>query len=107
LKAGLWFRRGLLLIVSPVHGHLRRLQADIPLSPLFKFAEPPLRWQTPIDRSAGGLQARHGHQQGLAKGEGENLSLMIIAGVKFHRHDRNHGSRTTRRVIGPITEFRP
>jgi hypothetical protein len=40
LKAGLWFRRGRLLIVSPGRGHSRRLQADIPLIDMSRFAEP-------------------------------------------------------------------
>src|ERR1035441_9534211 len=42
LKAGVWFRRGLLLIVSPVRGHHRRSQAETPLIDLFKFASPAL-----------------------------------------------------------------
>src|SRR5450759_3009907 len=42
LKAGVWFRRGLLLIVSPVRGYHRRYQAETPLIDLFKFAEPAL-----------------------------------------------------------------
>ncbi|MGY3413304.1 hypothetical protein ACVWZV_009470 [Bradyrhizobium sp. GM5.1] len=40
LKAGEWFRRGRLLMGSPVHGDYRRCQAEIPLIVLFKFAEP-------------------------------------------------------------------
>jgi hypothetical protein len=31
LKAGLWFRRGLFVMLSPVHGSLRRVQAEFPL----------------------------------------------------------------------------
>jgi hypothetical protein len=31
LKAGLWFRRGLFVMRSPVHGNLRRVQAEFPL----------------------------------------------------------------------------
>src|ERR1700690_1999416 len=42
LKAGVWFRRGLLLIVSPVRGYHRRYQAETPLIDLFKFASPAL-----------------------------------------------------------------
>jgi hypothetical protein len=42
LKAGVWFRRGRLFMVSPVHGDYRRCQAEIPLIGLFKFAEPAL-----------------------------------------------------------------
>jgi hypothetical protein len=38
LKAGVWFRRGLLLMVSPVRGYHRRYQAETPLIDLFKFA---------------------------------------------------------------------
>jgi hypothetical protein len=44
LKAGVWFRRGRLLIVSPVRGHIRRTQAETPLIDLFSFAEPPLKF---------------------------------------------------------------
>jgi hypothetical protein len=42
LNAGVWFRRGRLLIVSPVRGNLRRIQAETPLIDLFSFAEPAL-----------------------------------------------------------------
>jgi hypothetical protein len=42
LKAGLWFRRGRLFMVSPVCGDHRRFQAETPLIDLFKFAEPAL-----------------------------------------------------------------
>jgi hypothetical protein len=42
LKADVWFRRGRLLIVSPVRGHHRRYQAETPLIALFSFAEPAL-----------------------------------------------------------------
>lgn len=42
LKAGVWFRRGRLLMFSPARGDYRRLQAETPLSDLFKFAEPAL-----------------------------------------------------------------
>jgi hypothetical protein len=49
LKAGLWFRRGRLFIVSPVRGDHRRFQAETPLIDLFKFAEPAL----PISRHLG------------------------------------------------------
>jgi hypothetical protein len=42
LKAGEWFRRGRLFMVSPVRGDHRRFQAEIPLIDLFKFAEPAL-----------------------------------------------------------------
>src|SRR5450432_933109 len=42
LKAGEWFRRGRLLMVSPVHGDYRRCQAEIPLIILFRFPEPAL-----------------------------------------------------------------
>jgi hypothetical protein len=42
LKAGVWFRRGRLFMVSPVRGDYRRCQAEIPLIDLFKFASPAL-----------------------------------------------------------------
>jgi hypothetical protein len=42
LKAGEWFRRGRLLMVSPVHGDCRRSQAEIPLIVLSRFPEPAL-----------------------------------------------------------------
>ncbi|MGZ8388448.1 MAG: hypothetical protein ACXW3R_09745, partial [Rhodoplanes sp.] len=42
LNAGVWFRRGRLLMVSPVRSHLGRCQAETPLIPLSRFAEPAL-----------------------------------------------------------------
>src|ERR1700745_2082550 len=42
LKAGEWFRRGRLLMVSPVHGDYRRYQAEIPLISLSQFPRPAL-----------------------------------------------------------------
>src|SRR5262249_18514518 len=42
LKAGEWFRRGRLLMVSPVHGDYRRCQAEIPLIVLCRFPGPAL-----------------------------------------------------------------
>src|SRR6202163_2665270 len=42
LKAGEWFRRGRLLMVSPVHGDYRRCRAEIPLIVLSKFPRPAL-----------------------------------------------------------------
>jgi hypothetical protein len=43
LKAGVWFRRGRLFIVSPDSLAQRaRCQAETPLIDLFKFAEPAL-----------------------------------------------------------------
>jgi hypothetical protein len=50
LKAGLWFRRDRLLILSPALGILGRRQAESPLILLSKFPEPPL-----FDRIAGAL----------------------------------------------------
>jgi hypothetical protein len=43
LKAGLWFRRGRLFMLSPVRGDHRRFQAETPLIGLFKFPGPALR----------------------------------------------------------------
>src|ERR1700760_4978965 len=42
VKAGEWFRRGRLLMVSPVYGDYRRYQAEIPLIALSKFPRPAL-----------------------------------------------------------------
>jgi hypothetical protein len=42
LKAGEWFRRGRLFMVSPVRGDYRRCQAETPLIDLFKLADPAL-----------------------------------------------------------------
>src|ERR1700681_4377960 len=42
LKAGEWFRRGRLLMVSPVRGNYRRCQAEIPLIVLSRFPRPAL-----------------------------------------------------------------
>jgi hypothetical protein len=43
LKAGEWFRRARLLMVSPVRGDYRRLQAEIPLIVLRRFPGPALK----------------------------------------------------------------
>src|ERR1700738_3020498 len=48
LKAAEWFRRGRLLMVSPVHGDYRRCQAETPLIALFKFAEPAHSTRPPV-----------------------------------------------------------
>jgi len=50
LKAGVWFRRDLLLMISPVCGHRRRYQAETPLIDLFKFARPALFWAARLVR---------------------------------------------------------
>jgi hypothetical protein len=42
LKAGEWFRRGRLFMVSPVRGDYRRCQAEIPLIVLCRFLGPAL-----------------------------------------------------------------
>jgi hypothetical protein len=47
LKAGEWFRRGRLLMVSPVHGNYRRCQAEIPLIFLSRFPRPALSVELP------------------------------------------------------------
>jgi hypothetical protein len=51
LNTGVWFRRGRLLIVSPVRGHHRRYQAETPLIPLSRFAEPALVYMHPTSFS--------------------------------------------------------
>jgi hypothetical protein len=50
LKAGEWFRRGRLLMVSPVHGDYRRCQAEIPLIVLFRFPGPALISNQPSNK---------------------------------------------------------
>jgi hypothetical protein len=42
LKAGLWFRRGRLVMLSPVSGIYAKVRQKFHLSPLFKFPEPAL-----------------------------------------------------------------
>jgi hypothetical protein len=42
LKAGAWLRRVRFVIISPVPRHHRRVQAEIPLIPVFEFGQPPL-----------------------------------------------------------------
>src|SRR5216684_4579675 len=49
LKAGEWFRRGRLFMVSPVRGDHRRFQAEIPLIVLSRFPEPALGGEIPED----------------------------------------------------------
>src|SRR5712664_861902 len=54
LKAGEWFRRGRLFMVSPVHGDYRRYQAEIPLIVLSRFPGPaltPMRTAPIVDLS--------------------------------------------------------
>jgi hypothetical protein len=43
LKAAEWFRRGRLVMVSPVRGDHRRIQAEIPLIVLSRFPGPALK----------------------------------------------------------------
>jgi hypothetical protein len=42
LKAGAWLRRVRFVMVAPVRRHHRRVQAEIPLIPVFEFGQPPL-----------------------------------------------------------------
>jgi hypothetical protein len=42
LNAGAWLRRVRFVIISPVPRHHRRVQAEIPLIPVFEFGQPPL-----------------------------------------------------------------
>jgi hypothetical protein len=42
LNAGAWLRRVRFVIISPVPRHHRRVQAEIPLIPVFEFGKPPL-----------------------------------------------------------------
>src|ERR1700682_3863562 len=62
LKAGEWFRRGRLLMVSPVRGDYRRRQAEIPLIVLCRFPGPAVSphqgWKGYVhrrSRKAGGI----------------------------------------------------
>jgi hypothetical protein len=48
LKAGVWFRRGRLLMVSPVRGDYRRRQAEIPLIVLCRFPGPAVYAPAPV-----------------------------------------------------------
>jgi hypothetical protein len=58
LNADVWFRRGRLFMVSPVHGDYRRCQAETPLIDLFKFAEPALRCKLHCKYAANFSRAR-------------------------------------------------
>jgi hypothetical protein len=40
LNAGAWLRRVRFVIISPVPRHHRRVQAEIPLIPVFEFGQP-------------------------------------------------------------------
>src|SRR4029077_1422446 len=60
LKAGEWFRRGRLLMVSPVHGDYRRYQAEIPLIALSKFPRPALL-AVEVDYAPGAASPAHTH----------------------------------------------
>jgi hypothetical protein len=46
LNAGAWLRRVRFVIISPVPRHHRRVQAEIPLIPVFEFGQPPLNYPT-------------------------------------------------------------
>jgi hypothetical protein len=46
LKAGLWFRRGRFVMLSPVHGNLRRRQAEIPLIKPVQFSQATSLWRS-------------------------------------------------------------
>jgi hypothetical protein len=46
LNAGAWLRRVRFVIISPVPRHHRRVQAEIPLIPVFEFGQPPLTLNT-------------------------------------------------------------
>jgi len=61
LKADVWFRRGLLLIVSPeLRANLARRQAEVPLIVLSKFAGPALLYAVAIIHDENGNnEARH------------------------------------------------
>jgi hypothetical protein len=89
LKAGEWFRRGRLVMVSPVHGDYRRCQAEIPLIVLSKFPRPALafgcnkqdrvtcKWK----RAAGALEAsRGGHGSRPSREEESRRSKLVSDG---------------------------
>src|ERR1700692_1951579 len=65
LKAGEWFRRGRLFMVSPVHGDYRRCQAEIPLIVLSRFPEPALYPSIPTP-----------DVMGFAKGDWASIALL-------------------------------
>jgi hypothetical protein len=64
LKAGEWFRRGRLLMVSPVHGDYRRYQAETPLIALSKFPRPALSILEAIENA---LSAAEQERSGLTR----------------------------------------
>src|SRR5260370_33074107 len=64
LKAAEWFRRGRLLMVSPVHGDYRHCQAEIPLIVLSKFPEP-AQTALSVRRSQNSPANRRGERQAL------------------------------------------
>jgi hypothetical protein len=51
LKAGLWFRRGLFVMLSPVHGSLRRVQAEFPLIQVVQISRASSREWGPVQAS--------------------------------------------------------
>src|SRR2546429_4857939 len=58
LKAGVWFRRARLLIVSPdSRVNLARRQAETPLIPLFRFLRPALSVFATVGARVGGTDA--------------------------------------------------
>jgi hypothetical protein len=47
LKAGLWFWRGLFVMLSPVHGSLRRVQVEFPLIQVVQISRASSRYRQP------------------------------------------------------------
>src|SRR5271156_4415742 len=85
LKAGEWFRRGRLLMVSPVHGDYRRCQAEIPLIVLFRFLGPAL-----ADFLGGhaDLKTTDGHQRVVRPGPLPEREVMTGIGPVAIRQPR-------------------
>src|SRR6266566_1693028 len=86
LKAAEWFRRGRLLIVSPVHGDYRRCQAEIPLIVLFGFPGPALGKHTPWAIREFSPAVWYGHRDASVE-----LALIPIYEILFDL--QKHGKR--------------
>src|SRR5260370_32978058 len=84
LKAGEWFRRGRLLMVSPVHGDYRRCQAEIPLIVLFRFPEPALFAIRPLN-GADCLSCFHSSASASQYSVSE-YSISVLASAARSRH---------------------
>jgi hypothetical protein len=118
LKAALWFRRGRLLIMSPVPQPKWLCLGQQSTTPMSRSPEPPLwdhlRTSNPIEK--GGAVARHrqvdgvqvGHRscKNLAAAKERKLVAQSHPGRRLYQQRRDHQhARTERRLITALPKF--